>query len=106
MDPVEEALQRAIFTISQSDPIVKLLEQVRQGRMKAADAGLRAVTESWLATYRKTLGAAALTKSALRRLNPAPRTALLIESGILSADHRAVSDLQQLFEQTLSSAPE
>ena len=38
----DQALQRAIATISQSDPLVKLLEQVKLGRMKPTDAGLRA----------------------------------------------------------------
>ncbi len=44
MESGEQALQRAIATISQSDPLTKLLEQVKLGRMKPTDAGLRAVT--------------------------------------------------------------
>jgi len=106
MDAAEQALQRAIATISQSDPIVKLLQQVRQGRMKPTDPGLRAITESWLATYRKMLSAEGLTKRALRRLDPGPRLALVAESGVLPADHRAMTDLQSTFEQVLASAPE
>jgi len=47
-EPAEQALQRAISAILQSDPLIKLLQQVRLGRMKPTDAGLRAVTESWM----------------------------------------------------------
>ena len=51
MDSGEKILQKAIATISQSDPLTKLLEQVKLGRMKPADAGLRAVIDSWMDTY-------------------------------------------------------
>ncbi len=43
MESGDQILQRAIATISQSDPLTKLLEQVKLGRMKPTDAGLRAV---------------------------------------------------------------
>jgi len=33
MESGDQALQRAIATISQSDPLIKLLEQVKRGRM-------------------------------------------------------------------------
>ncbi|MBH0193859.1 MAG: hypothetical protein HP492_19210, partial [Nitrospira sp.] len=46
--PDEQTMARAIAAISHSDPLIKLLHQVRLGRMKPADAGLRAITESWL----------------------------------------------------------
>jgi hypothetical protein len=102
----EQALQRAISAISQSDPLIKLLEQVRLGRMKPTDAGLRAVTESWLGTYEKALATDGLTRSGLRRLDPAPRVAVLIESGVLAADHQAVTRLRMAFEHTMVSVPE
>src|SRR5215813_4686673 len=47
----EQAMARAIASISHSDPLIKLLQQVRLGRMKPTDAGLRAITESWLGSY-------------------------------------------------------
>ncbi|MDH4252522.1 MAG: hypothetical protein OEV27_15185, partial [Nitrospira sp.] len=59
--PDEQAMQYAISSIAQSDPLIKLLQQVRLGRMKPTDAGLRAVTESWLGTYEKALATDGLT---------------------------------------------
>lgn len=104
MESVEQALQRAMGTISQSDPLVKLLEQVKLGRMKPNDAGLRAVTESWLKTYQKVLESTGLSRQALWRLDPMPRLAVLIENGILTKDHPAVESLQVTFEKALLHA--
>lgn len=101
MDVGEQNLQRAITTISQSDPLVKLLEQVRLGRMKPTDAGLRAVTESWLKTYQKVLESTGFSRQSLRRIDPLPRMAVLIEAGVLSKDHQAVESLQATFEKAL-----
>ncbi len=99
----EQALQRAISAILQSDPLIKLLEQVRLGRMKPTDAGLRAVTASWLGTYEKALDAAAgLTRSDLRRLDPAPRVAVLIDAGVLSGDHPGVVSLKASYDQAVA----
>jgi hypothetical protein len=101
----EQALRQAIATISQSDPIIKLLQQITLGRMKPADAGLRAITESWLGTYRKAVAAPGLTASALRRIDPAPRLAVLVEAGILAKDHQAIASLESAFAQALAQAP-
>ncbi len=101
----EQALQRAIQAIGQSDPLIKLLQQVRLGRMKPTDAGLRAVTESWLGTYRQVLQSPGLTKDLLRRLDPWPRVSVLIENGVLTVDHPAVTNLRATFESTLAQAP-
>lgn len=100
----EQALQRAIATISQSDPIIKLLQQVRMGRMKPTDAGLRAITESWLGTYEKALATEGLTRSALRRIDPGPRVGALIDAGVLTQDHPAVSSLIAAFERAMAEA--
>jgi hypothetical protein len=101
----EQALHRAISTIAQSDPLIKLLQEVRLGRMKPADPGLRAVTESWLGTYRKVLESPGLTRGALLRLDPSPRMEVLIAAGVLPADHAAIASLRAVFEQMLLSAP-
>jgi hypothetical protein len=106
MDSAELALQRAIAAISQSDPLIKLLEQVRLSRMKPTDAGLRAVTESWLATYRKAVETVGLNKQVLRRLDPTPRVVMLAQHGILSQDHESVKALLAGFEQAMVRAPE
>lgn len=102
--PDEQAVQRAISSIAQSDPLIKLLQQVRLGRMKPTDAGLRAVTESWLGTYEKALATDGLTQSGLRRLNPAPRLAVLMDAGVLTDDHQGVVSLKASFNRLLSYA--
>ncbi len=97
----EQALQGAISAISQSDPLIKLLQQVRLGRMKPTDTGLRAVTESWLDAYEKALNAEGLTQFDLRRLNPAPRLMVLIEIGVLTEDHPGVTSLKASYDRVL-----
>ena len=101
----EQAVQRAISSIAQSDPLIKLLQQVRLGRMKPTDTGLRAVTESWLGTYEKALTTDGLTQSCLRRLNPAPRLAVLIETEVLTDDHAGVAALRAAYDELLARAP-
>jgi hypothetical protein len=102
-DPQETALRRAIQTLSQSDPLLKLLEQVKLRRMKPTGAGLRAITESWLATYHQVLASHPFTAAALARLDPAPRLAVLIESGMLEPDNAAHLSLKQRYEGLLSA---
>ena len=94
----------AILAISQSDPLIKLLQQVRLDRMKPTDVGLRAVTESWLDIYEKALATDGLTQSDLRRLNPTPRLAVLIDAGVLTDDHLGVTSLKASFTRVLSHA--
>jgi len=106
MEPGEQALQRAISAISQSDPLIKLLEQVRMGRMQRSDAGLRAIAVAWLGTYQKVIEAGALSRQALRRLDPTPRLTVLIEEGLLPSDHQAVTPLRSSFESALQRAAE
>ena len=106
MESGDQALQRAIATISQSDPLVKLLEQVKRGRMKPTDAGLRAVTDSWLGTYRKIIESGGFSRQALRRIDPYPRLAVLIECGVLTEAQQAVADLRESFERAVAAATE
>lgn len=103
--PGEQALQGAISAISQSDPLIKLLQQVRLGRMKPTDAGLLAVTESWLDAYEKALNTTeGLTQFDLRRLNPAPRLMVLFEVGVLTEDHPGVRSLKDSYDRALARA--
>ncbi len=98
-------VDQAIATLSQSDPIIKLLQEVKLGRMKPTDAGLRAVTEAWLGTYRQVLQSVnGLDRIALCRLDPSPRLEVLIAAGVIPTDHKAVSSLRTLFEQALAGA--
>ena len=103
MDSDDQILQRAIATISQSDPLSKLLEQVKLGRMKPTDAGLRAVTDSWLGTYQKVIESGGLTSQALRRIDPTPRLAVLIECGVLTGEQQAVTALRTSFERAAAA---
>jgi hypothetical protein len=106
MESGDQVLQRAIATISQSDPLTKLLEQVKLGRMKPTDAGLRAVIGSWMGTYQKVIESGGLTSQALRRIDPNPRLAILIECGVLTGEQQAVADLRAIFEQAAVTAME
>jgi hypothetical protein len=106
MESGDHALQRAIAAISQSDPLTKLLNQVMLGRMKPTDAGLRAVTDSWLDIYRKTIESPGLTRQALRRIDPGPRLAMLIEYGVLTGEQQMVTALRQSFERAVAAATE
>lgn len=99
-----QALTRAISTISQSDPLIKLIEQVRMGRMQATDPGLRAITESWLGIYEQALSLDGFTRFDLRRLNPAPRLAVLTQVGVLSDEHPGLISLKVSYERALSRA--
>ena len=106
MESSNQVLQRAIATISQSDPLTKLLEQVKLGRMKPTDAGLRAVTDSWMGIYQKVIEAGGLTSQGLRRIDPHPRLAMLIECGVLTGEQQAVAALRASFERAVAAAME
>jgi hypothetical protein len=106
MESGDQTLQRAIATISQSDPLIKLLDQIKLGRMQPTDAGLRAVIDSWIGTYRKIIEAGGLSRQALRRIDPHPRLAVLIEYGVLTSEQQSVVDLRERFERAVAAATE
>lgn len=83
---------------------MKLLQQVTLGRMKPTDAGLRAVTESWLGTYRKVIETIPLSRLAMMRLDPRPRIDLLIDAGVLDPSNEAGQSLRTSFENRLAQA--
>jgi hypothetical protein len=101
-DGDEAALRQAIAAISESDPIVKLLAQVKLGRMKAGDAGLRAITESWLQTYQRIVETSRLSHAGLVRIDPQPRVDVLIAAGVLDESNEVARSLQRAFDQRLS----
>lgn len=75
--------------------------------MKPSDPGLRAITETWLATYRRVLESGkTLDRGALLRLDPAPRLDVLIQAGMVAGDHPAVKGLLATFERALADAQE
>ena len=98
----DQYLTEAINTLSQSDPLIKLLHEVKLGRMKATDGGLRAITGAWLSTYQQVLEKSdVLDQQALRRLDPTPRIDILIAAGVLTESDAAVIGLRKAFEQAL-----
>src|SRR5262245_47251663 len=105
MSDAELLLHRTIATISQSDPLIKLLEQVRLGRMTRSDPGLRVITDAWVTTYRKAVATPGLTKQALLRLDPSPRLDLLAQEGMLTADHAGARELLADYQQAVVRAP-
>ncbi len=101
----EQYLQQAISTLAQSDPITKLLNEVKLGRMQPTDVGLRAITESWLGTYRQILQKPhALDHGSLLKLDPSPRLDVLTEAGVIPSDHAAVVALRTVYQQALTDA--
>lgn len=99
----EQYLFQSIDILSQVDPLIKLLQEVKLGRMKPSDSGLRAITESWLLTYRQVLEKGTdATPLVLRQLNPSPRLDVLIESGIVPEDHAEVVALRQTYHAMLN----
>lgn len=102
----EQDLLRAIAVISQADPLIKLLEQVKLGRMKPTDVGLCAVTESWMSAYQKIIEFGGFTRQALRRIDPHPRLAVLIECGVLAEEQQGVIALRTSFERAVAAALE
>ncbi len=103
MEQPEDQMRRAIGTVLQSDPLIKLLQEVRLGRMKATDPGLRAVTESWMAVYSQVLQAQPVPAELLPRLDPTPRLQVLVDAGVLSWDDPGTASLRDLFQRL--SAP-
>ena len=106
MDSGEKILLKAIATIAQSDPLTKLLEQVKLGRMKPADVGLRAVIDSWMDTYKHIIESGGLSRQALRRIDPNPRLAALTECGMLTGEQQTVTTLRASFERAVAAALE
>ncbi len=99
----EQYLTQAMTTLAQSDPLIKLLQEVKLGRIKVTDAGLQAIVQSWLSTYQQVLEkGAVLDRQALLRLDPFPRIEILVEAGIVPDDHHAVAGLRSTFRQALA----
>jgi hypothetical protein len=87
--PVEspqDFLDRALVLLQRSDPIPKLLPQVRFGRMAKDAPGLQAIISSWLETFCGVLKEAGsiLDVTSLLRLDPNPRIAVWLEAGVLT----------------------
>lgn len=105
MESSEEFLNRAIAFLQRSDPIPKLLPQVRLGRMPKDSPALVAIVSSWLEAFLTVLkdGDKVLDVNGVLRLDPRPRIAVLVEAGVLKADDPDVQALQSAYETTWGS---
>src|SRR5438128_10416423 len=88
MESPEQFLDRAMKMLQRSDPIPKLLPQVRLGRMPKDSPALTAILDSWLEAFVQVLkdAQAVLDVGSVLRLDPNPRIAGLRETGVLAED--------------------
>lgn len=100
----DEAMSRAISTLAQTDPLIKLLQQVKLGRSQPTSPAIRTLIESWLETYRKVIESTALSHRFLLRLDPRPRLDVLIEARMLDPSNEVGLSLRTSFERRLAQA--
>lgn len=106
METSEQFLDRAMKLLQRSDPIPKLLPQVRLGRMDRDSPALIAILESWLEAFVQVLkdGQAVLNVEGVLRLDPGPRLAVLIEAGMLSEDRPHVQAVRDAWSDAMRAA--
>lgn len=88
METAQEFLNRALPLLQRSDPIPKLLPQVRLGRMPRDSPALQAIISSWLEAFVTVLkdGERVLDVNGVLRLDPNPRLAVLVEAGLVEGN--------------------
>lgn len=106
METSEQFLGRAMPMLQRSDPIPKLLPQVRIGRMPKDAPALTAILESWLEAFVQVLkdGQAVLNVEGVLRLDPNPRIAVLVEAGVLAEDQPQVKTLREAWTEAMQAA--
>ena len=106
METSEQFLDRAMAMLQRSDPIPKLLPQVRIGRMPKDSPALIAILESWLEAFVQVLkdGQAVLNVEGVLRLDPGPRIAVLVESGVLAENQPYVQAARDAWSAALRAA--
>lgn len=92
--------------LQRSDPIPKLLPQVRIGRMPKDSPALIAILESWLEAFVQVLkdGQAVLNVEGALRMDPNPRLAVLIEAGVLTENQPYVQAVRDAWSEALEAA--
>src|SRR6266487_4674858 len=100
METPEQFLDRAMKLLQRSDPIPKLLPQVRLGRMPKDSPALTAILDSWLEAFIQVLkdAQAVLDIGGVKRLDPDPRLAVLVE------DHPHVKTLRDAWSEALRAS--
>src|SRR5438876_150181 len=106
MGTSEQFLDRAMKLLQRSDPIPKLLPQVRLGRMPKDSPALAAILDSWLEAFVQVLkdAQAVLDIGGVLRLDPNPRLAVLVEAGVLAEDHPQVKTVRDVWSGRLRTA--
>ena len=106
METSEQFLDRAMKLLQRSDPIPKLLPQVRIGRMDRDSPALAAILESWLEAFVQVLkdGQAVLNVEGALRMDPNPRLAVLIEAGVLAENQPHVQAVRDAWSDAMRAA--
>ena len=106
METSGQFLDRAMQLLQRSDPIPKLLPQVRLGRMPRDSPALAAVLDAWMEAFVHVLweGRAVLDVEGVLRLDPNPRLAVLLEEGLLSEDRPHVQTVRDAWAAALQAA--
>ena len=106
METSEQFLDRAMALLQRSDPIPKLLPQVRIGRMPKDSPALMAILESWLEAFVQVLkdGQAVLNVEGVLRLDPNPRIAVLVEAGVATETQPYVQAVRDAWSAALQAA--
>ncbi len=95
-----------MILLQRSDPLPKLLPQVRLGRMPKDSPALIAILEGWLEAFIQVLkdGQAVLTVEGVKRLDPNPRIAVLVEAGVLTEQQAHVQTVRGVWSAALEAA--
>ena len=106
METPQDFLNRAFVLLHRTDPIPKLLPQVRLGRMPKDSPALQAIISSWLEAFVTVLkdGEGTLDVNAVLRLDPNPRLEVLHEAGMLNVDDPNAQAARSAFAAALQAA--
>ena len=105
MESPQDFLNRAFPLLQRSDPIPKLLPQVRLGRMARDSPALQAIISSWLEAFVTVLkdGETVLDVNGVRRLDPNPRLAVLVEAGLVADNDPHVQGARSAYTTVLQA---
>jgi hypothetical protein len=101
----QDFLNRAFPLLQRSDPIPKLLPQVRLGRMPRDSPALQAIVSSWLEAFVTVLkdGEKVLDVNGVLRLDPNPRLAVLLEAGLVADNDHDVQVARSAYTTVLQA---
>ncbi|HEY3198082.1 MAG TPA: hypothetical protein VGJ57_08710 [Nitrospirales bacterium] len=106
MESQQDFLNRVLPFLQRSDPIPKLLPQVRLGRMPKDSPALQAIISSWLEAFATVLkdGERVLDVNGVLRLDPNPRLAVLQEAGLVDDNDANAQAARSAYSAALESA--